>query len=324
MKKPIVFMFSGQGSQYFQMGQELYEKHPRFKLWMDHCDELTRAFIPVSIIEVIYKSGKKAEPFDRLLYTNPALLSIEYSLARILMEMDIRPDYLLGYSLGEITASVVSGAVTLREGLEFVVEYAQLLEESSPPAGMLAILAPVDIIDQFSEDFKHCWLTGKNFQSNFVVSGLIEDIKNLQSTLTQKNILSQILPVNYGFHTPLMDPIVEQVRSLAHRINFLPIRIPIISSLYAEILKEVSNDYFWEVTRYPVQFDKTISTTLRKEDCIFIDVGPSGTLATFVKYLLPSGASSSHFELMNQFGKDIASLEKLRTNIATKLAVALT
>lgn len=319
-------MFSGQGSQYYQMGKELYQNHARFKLWMDHCDEIVHPLIQTSLIEVLYQEqNNKSEPFDQILYTNPALLCIEYSLARLLMEMNIQPDYLLGYSLGEITASVVSGVFSLEEGIQLVVDYAKLLEKEAQAAGMLAIIESADIMTQFPELFQKCWLTGKNFQNNFVVSGLSEDIQHLQAALNQKNMISQKLPVNYGFHTELMDPHEKQFKQLVRRIHLSSIGIPIISSLKAEKIQEVTEDYLWEVTRYPVEFEKTICSMLQaegrpgipddKEGTIFIDVGPSGTLATFVKYLLPSNSNSLHLEVINPFGKDCNSIEKLRISL---------
>ena len=137
MKKPTVFMFSGQGSQYYQMGKELYEKHPRFKLWMNHCDNIVSPLIETSLIEVLYEQHKKSEPFDNIVYTNPALLSIEYSLAKILMESGIKPDFFLGYSLGELTAAILSQGISLEQGLQLSVSFAKLLERESPPAKCL-------------------------------------------------------------------------------------------------------------------------------------------------------------------------------------------
>jgi len=96
------------------------------------------------------------------LYTNPALLCIEYSLTQLLMEMNIQPDYLLGYSLGEITASVILSTVSLEEGIQLVVDYAKLLEKEAQAAGMLAIIESIDIMNQFPDLFQNCWLTGKN------------------------------------------------------------------------------------------------------------------------------------------------------------------
>ena len=309
-------MFSGQGSQYYHMGKELYENHPRFKLWMDHCDEIVHPLIGASLMDVLYQEDNKSKPFDRILYTNPALLCIEYSLAKVLMEMEIQPDYLLGYSLGEITASVISGAVSLNEGFQLTVAYAKLLEKKSPPAAMLAIIESIDIVAKFPEAFKNCWVTGRNFHKSFVVSGLVNDIKDLQVVLSKNEIISQKLPVNYGFHTELMDPLKQDVKEIFNRVQISPIRIPIISALTAGRIKEISDNCFWKVTRHPVNFEKTIRLMLQNEDYIFIDVGPSGTLSTFVKYLLPSDSQSSHFEVMNQFGKNIKSIERLSDAVA--------
>ena len=101
MNKKSVFMFSGQGSQYYRMGKELYEHHKTFNYWMDACNEIVSPLIKTSLTDIIYDNDKKGEAFDRLLYTNPALVSIQYSMFQVLKNIGIHPDYLLGYSLGE-------------------------------------------------------------------------------------------------------------------------------------------------------------------------------------------------------------------------------
>lgn len=305
-------MFPGQGAQYYHMGKELYQYHPRFKLWMDYCNEIVHPLIQTSLIDVIYKEQvNKYEPFDQILYTNPALLSIEYSLARLLMEMNIQPNYVLGYSLGEITAAIISNAISLEEGLRLVIDVAKIVETQTRPACLLAIIESIKFMTRFPDMFQNCWITGKNCQKNFVVGGLNVDIRRLQKALEKKKIISQELPVKYGFHTELMDPIREKIKLLIQRINLDTNRIPIISSLETEEIQEVSEAYVWEVFRYPVDFEKTIRLMLQKKDYIFIDVGPSGSLATFVKYLLPRDSESLHLEMMNQFGQNINSMKKL-------------
>lgn len=313
MKKPIVFMFSGQGSQYYHMGKELYENHPQFKFWMDHCRDILFPLIDACLIDILYQQHKKTEPFDKILFTNPALLCIEYSLAQVLMEMDIKPDYLLGYSLGEITAAIVSGAISLEDGIKLTVDYAKLLEKESPAAAMLAVIEPVDITIQHPELFNRCWITGRNFKRSFVVSGLPHDIQMLQLTLNQKSIISQKLPVNFGFHTELISPLEEKFKQIAQKINFYSIKITNISALTMAKIPEINAEYLWKVTRYPVEFEKTINSMLQQMDYTFIDVGPSGTLATFIKHILPPDSNSRYFEVINQFGNNLTSLKKLTT-----------
>ncbi len=316
MKNEIVFMFSGQGSQYYHMGKELYEKHPRFKMWMDHCDEIVTPLIGTSLIDVLYQEGvNKGMPFDQILYTNPALISIEYSIARILMEMGIQPNYVLGYSLGEISAAIISGVISLEDGLQFIVDSAQLLINESPAASMLAIINSPDIQSEFPHIFENCWLTGNNFENNFVVGGLIKDIEHLQIWLNNKNIAYQKLPVNYGFHTKLLNPLEQKWRQLIEEMDFFSMRIPIISSSYSKILQDVDEEYFWQITRFSVDFKKTIDLLIKDNSFVFIDAGPSGSLATFIKYLIPNNSKSFSMEVMNQFGNDLRTLEKLRDEL---------
>lgn len=321
MNKSIVFMFSGQGSQYYHMGKELYENHPRFKLWMDHCDEITYPLIQIPLRDILYQTDNKVLPFDRLLYSNPALIAIGYSLYRVLMEMNIQPDFVMGYSLGELSAAIVSGRLSLEDGLRFSVDFARLVEKNSPLGGMLAIIESADIMINFPELFKNCWLAGNNFQRNFVVAGLSNFIHDLHQQLTQRNIICQKLPVNYGFHTQLMTPIEQEFKQCASEYNFSSGRIPMFSVLKAQMIEEVNEDYLWQVIRYPVEFEKSIGILSQNQDAVFIDVGASGTLASFVKYLLPANSASVHLEVMNQFGRNLQSLEKLKANLVVSEAV---
>src|SRR5688572_9620134 len=113
MTKPIVFMFSGQGSHYYQMGRELFEQQPIFRHWMQLADSIYQELTGLSIIHELYENGhKKSEPFVRTLLTHPAIFSIEYALGQIILEQGIIPDYVLGTSLGEFAAAVFAGVMT--------------------------------------------------------------------------------------------------------------------------------------------------------------------------------------------------------------------
>jgi len=317
MKKNIVFMFSGQGSQYYRMGKELYTKHPRFRFWMDHCDAIVQPLIHDSLVDVLYLGPRPSDVFDEIIHTNPALLCMEYCLAQILMEMGVRPDYVLGYSLGEFTSAIISGCLTLEDGIKIAVGLARLVELKTEPAEMLAVIAPRNILTDFPEIFRECWLTGVNFQGSFVVSGFPCDIGRLQEELRRRLVVFQKLPVNYGFHTEIIDPIEGDFKRLVGRMNLAPAGIPIVSSLKSEVVYEFSTDHCWNVVRHPVDFENTIISMLEQGAFVFIDVGPSGTLATFVRYLLPSGSGSVTLQTMNQFGRDLDCLQKLKSSLGT-------
>jgi bacillaene synthase trans-acting acyltransferase len=313
MKRDVIFMFSGQGSQYYHMGKELYEINAVFRYWMDHCNEIVSPLIQCSLTEVLYGQDDLTKPFDRLLYTNPALLCVEYCQFQVLKDMGIHPDYLMGYSLGELIASVVAEAVTLEDGIHLVITLARLAEEKTPPAAMLAVLESEHIVKSQPELFAGCWCTGFNFNKNFVLAGLPHSIEQVQAHLSKLNILTQLLPVQQGFHTALIDPIEEEVKQLVRTIKRSEMKFPIISSSKLEVVKELNEDYFWNVIRQPVNFQFTIERILEAGDYIFIDSGPSGTLSTFVKYILPAHSASVSIPMIHQWGREVSAVEKMKT-----------
>lgn len=309
MRLPVVFMFSGQGSQYHQMGRELYDRHPRFRMWMEHCDEIAAPMIDCSLCEVLYRDGDKNRPFDRLLHTNPALISFEYSLARVLMEAGAKPEYLLGYSLGELSAMIIGGALTLEQGIEFVVDYAKLVESGSPPAAMLAVIDAPDIESRYADQFAGCWVTARNFDRHIVITGPVDAIVRLRNTLARDGVVHQTLAVNYGFHTEMQQSLETRFMTLARNIDFGPLRIPMVSCYDGAVYdsntdQEGWQQHLWATFRHPVVFDTTIRGLLARGDFHFLDVGPSGTLATFVKYLRPAGSASMFSDVINSFGRD--------------------
>src|SRR2546427_2386522 len=129
-----VFMFSGQGSQYFHMGRALYEDNDTFHCWMVRLDEIALRLSGVSVIETLYSDAHgKGDPFDRTLLTHPAIFMVEYSLAQSLMQAGVWPDMVLGVSLGSFAAAAVAGFVGVDDSLNAVVPPGVGLEERSAP-----------------------------------------------------------------------------------------------------------------------------------------------------------------------------------------------
>ncbi len=309
MGLPVVFMFSGQSSQYYQMGRELYDKHPRFRMWMDYCDEIAQPLIDCSLCDVLYRGGDRSKPFDRLLHTNPALVSFEFSLARVLIEAGASPSYLLGYSLGEVSAAVVGGALTLERGIRYVVDYAKLLESESPPANMLAVIDAGAIESRYADQLGGCWVTARNFDKHVVITGSVLAIQRLREALARDGVLHQLLAVNFGFHTEMLEPLEARVTELAQALDFDRLRIPFVSCLDGTVFDDEADiehwpQHLWSMSRHPVAFDTTVQGLLRRGDFHFLDVGPSGTLATFVKYLCPTPNNSTFGDVINPFGRD--------------------
>lgn len=123
-----VFMFSGQGSNYFQMGRELFDRNQAFRDSMLQLDAVVRRAAGMSVIEILYGPGQKTEVFDRTVLTHPAIFMVEYALAQTLMRAGVVPDVVLGTSLGSFAAAALAGFADVEEMLEIVIRQAQALE----------------------------------------------------------------------------------------------------------------------------------------------------------------------------------------------------
>lgn len=295
------------------MGRELYQTNPAFRFWMNHCDAKASEFLGQSLIGVMFSNTDKSKPFDNILFSNPCLLSIEYSVTRMLMEAGLEPEYLLGYSLGEIVAAVIAEAISLEDGLRLAIGIADLARENTPLAKMLAIL---EVGGQPGKSLAlppRCWITATNFQGNVVVCGAPEGIDELRKRLQSEGKIVQELPVRQGFHTELIDPIEADVKRMARSIRRQKpkLKFPLISCLKAGFVEDLTEQYVWDVIRGEIRFPETIRWLDSQGGFQFIDVGPSGSLANFVKYLLPPDSQSSAWQSLNQFGRDAGSIEKL-------------
>lgn len=286
MRKPIIFMFSGQGSQYYQMARELFLYNSLFREIMSRMDERVKEMTGQSVIEELYLGNHRpTDSFQRTLITHPAIFMVEYALAQVLLEKGIKPDYVLGTSLGEYTATAVAGVLPPEDVLECIVRQAQLVEQACLPGCMLTILHPYHLFYDLPELYRKSELAAIHFDSHFVVSGEKGKLMELEKKLQSLKVLCQMLPISYGFHSSYIEPIAEQYKSILRSKFYKKPSIPYISCVEGKIKENLGAGYLWEVARKPIQFSKALQAV--KKEChepIFFDLGPRGTLAQFLKY----------------------------------------
>jgi acyl transferase domain-containing protein len=139
--RPVVFMFSGQGSQYVNMGRELYESESVFREQVDYCCELLKPHLEVDLRTVLYPSEEKAQEATQKLQqtaiTQPALFVIEYALAKLWMAWGVRPDVMIGHSIGEYVAATMAGVFSLEDALGIVAMRGKLMQQL-PGGAMLS------------------------------------------------------------------------------------------------------------------------------------------------------------------------------------------
>ena len=304
-------MFSGQGSQYFQMGRELFEKSNIFRDWMTRLDHIARQSSGLSVIENLYSDAhNRGDRFERTLLTHPAIFMVEYSLAQTLIQAGTKPDMVLGVSMGTFAAAAVAGFMSVEDALAAVVQQAMALEEFCEPGGMTAILAEPAL---FAEDFfkSRSELAGVNFSSHFVVSATSAGLAEIETALKKQHVGFQRLPVSFPFHSQWIEnakrPFVSFMRSIRPRQG----QVPLVCCDQTAVVSDFSDDYFWKVVRHPIRFRETVAALEQRGSKRYIDVGPAGTLATFLKYGMPATTRSTVHSILTPFGLDQKNLTAL-------------
>jgi acyl transferase domain-containing protein len=321
--KKMIWMFAGQGSQYYQMGRELYEREPAFRHFMERADQLVQELINESLVEVIYRPrANRFEPFHRLLHTHPAILIFECAIAEVLLRRGLSPDYLLGYSLGEYACLVISGTISFEDALVTVIKQAELVEYCVPRGQMLAILDSADLVDRHPEAFRGCAVAAFNSPRNFVVSAPTEALTQLQQFLKARGILSVELPVDYPFHSPQIDALQTVSEAILSRVRLSSPQIPIITAEQGGLLNKPSVKHLWDVTRNLVDFAKTIRQLEASGSYLYVELGPSGSMATAVKYNLSKNSQSEFVTVSSPFGHEGKNLESLYEKRAASLRTA--
>lgn len=303
-------MFSGQGSQYYQMAADLYAGDAAFRAAMDRCSAHAAPALGTSLTHLIFQPrADRFAPFDRTLHTHPALFSIQFSLAQSLLARGRRPDRLLGYSLGEWVAQAVAGALAPETALDLLIAQARLVESATPAGGMLAVVAPETIRDEQPAIFDRTWVAAHNFNRHFVVSGLTAEIDAADAALRAQGVTTQRVPVSRPFHSPYMDAIQPAHQAALHAVTFQPPAMPIVSCRGVDVTAADPADTLWRAAREPMAFTRTVAMLEAAGAPTYVDCGPSGTLATFVKYNLPRDAARRAVPLITPFGHNVERVD---------------
>lgn len=305
-------MFSGQGSQYFHMGKELLNNNAVFREWMQRLDRHVCALTGQSCLTAIYDSGKsRGDAFDRTFWTHPSIFMVEYALARTLIARNIVPEYVLGASLGEFCALVLAGCLSWQDALSLIIKQAGIAEQKCEPGGMLAILDNPRNFDHYSFLNTQSELAAINFPSHYAVSGLTPQLENIKHELWIRNIVFQDIWIKQGFHSKYIDPVRNDFQEALSGISVKKAEIPLISCTTGDLITDIPRHHLWDICRRPIEFQKTIAALENESNFLYLDLGPSGTLATFVKYNLSDQSESVPLPTLTPYNNDIRNIERI-------------
>ncbi|MCC9607070.1 aminotransferase class I/II-fold pyridoxal phosphate-dependent enzyme [Blastopirellula sp. JC732] len=277
-KLKTAFLFTGQGSQYFGMSKTLYETQPIYRATLDRCAEILAQY-DVPLLEILF--GADADAVNQTAYTQPALFAVEYSLYELWKSWGVEPDMVIGHSVGEYVAACAARVFSLEDGLKLIALRGKLMNSLPAGGGMAAISAGPSVVDPLiAANPTKLSVAAYNSPQQTVISGEMAALDAAIAECEKQGVRATRLTVSHAFHSPLMDPILDEFEKTIGQIELHPASIPLAANLTGQWAgDEITTPSYWRNhLREAVRFGDGMALLGKKGAKVFIEVGPNPIL----------------------------------------------